>query len=114
MTSGVQERDFTYIEDVAEGLLRVGTVSAVPGAVVNLCTGRLTAVRDFVLTAARVLDMTEDQIRLGALEQRADEVWQGPLSTERMRSTLGWAPPTSIEAGIRATRDFVPDVEAPA
>ena len=107
LTSGEQERDFTYVEDAALGLLRLGTVSAVPGAVVNLCTGRRMPVKDFVMTAAAALGLREDQIRLGALTYRTDEVWQGPLSTDRLEGLLGWKPATTPAAGVRATRDFL-------
>ena len=45
LTAGTQLRDLTYVEDVAEGLLRLGLAQAEPGSVVNLATGHLTMVR---------------------------------------------------------------------
>ncbi|MCS6954395.1 MAG: NAD-dependent epimerase/dehydratase family protein, partial [Bryobacteraceae bacterium] len=55
LTAGFQKRDFTYVEDVAEGLLRLGATEAQPGDLVNVVTGRLTSVREFAQVAAEVL-----------------------------------------------------------
>src|SRR5205085_11129237 len=52
LSDGRQRRDFTYIEDVVEGLLRLGVAAPNPGSVVNMATGRLTSVRSFVQTTA--------------------------------------------------------------
>src|SRR5262249_12656469 len=47
LTSGTQERDFVYVEDVAEALLRLGLTHGAPGEVVNVASGRLASVRRF-------------------------------------------------------------------
>ena len=54
LSPGLQRRDFTYIEDVADGLLKLGLASAEPGEIVNLASGRLTTVRAFVEIAAGI------------------------------------------------------------
>lgn len=108
LTSGIQERDFTYVEDVAEGLLRVGLQPDWPkNRVVNLCTGILTSVRGFVEAAVEILEIEADKIRLGALSHRPDEVWQGPLDVARLARATGWTPSVTVREGIRATRDFL-------
>lgn len=103
LSAGLQRRDFTYVEDVAEGLLRLGAVGggAAPGEIVNLATGRLTAVREFATEAARVLGIAPDRLVFGALPTRAEEMQHDPVSVERLRELLGWVPSTSIADGVR-------------
>jgi nucleoside-diphosphate-sugar epimerase len=103
LTSGTQRRDFTYVEDAAEGLLRVGASDAEPGAVINVATGQLTTIRDFVLRAARVLHLPDGQLAFGALPPRPEEMRHDPVNISRLRELTGWSPTTSIEEGVRRT-----------
>lgn len=105
LTMGTQQRDFTYVEDVIEGLDRL--VAAAPAhAVMNLCTGRLTTVRTFIETAAEVLAIEPDRLGFGEVPTRAEEMQHQAVSNARLRATLGWQPSTSIRAGILATAKF--------
>ncbi len=103
LTSGEQRRDFTYVDDAAEGLLRIGMCDAEPGEVINVATGELTTIRDFVLRAARVLGLRNDQLAFGALPTRLEEMRHDPVNIARLRKLTGWSPATSIEDGVRRT-----------
>jgi nucleoside-diphosphate-sugar epimerase len=103
LTAGMHTRDFTYVEDVAEGLLRVGAASAIAGGVANLATGRLTSVRTFAKIAARILGIPEANLNFGAIPTRAEEMSHNPVSIERFRRIAGVVPQTGIEEGIRRT-----------
>lgn len=102
LTAGEQTRDFTYVRDVAEGLLRLGLLPGAP-PVVNLATGTPTTVRAFTRTAAGVAGVDAERLRFGEIPYPPGEVWQGAAEVSLLRSTLGWTPPTSVEEGIRAT-----------
>lgn len=106
MTEGRQRRDFTFVEDVAEGLLRLGAAAPQTGSVVNLATGRLETVRGFAETAARVLSVDMDLLRFGVLEERASEMAHDAVSVARLESLTGWCPPTLIADGIAATAAY--------
>ncbi|HYK62410.1 MAG TPA: NAD(P)-dependent oxidoreductase [Bryobacteraceae bacterium] len=103
LTAGTQLRDFTYVEDVAEGLLRLGLAQAEPGSVVNLATGHLTMVRSFAETAARILSMPMENLKFSAVPTRAEEMRHEPISIERLRQITRIVPSTGIEEGIRRT-----------
>jgi nucleoside-diphosphate-sugar epimerase len=103
LTAGRQLRDFTYVEDVAEGLLRLGASEVEPGEVVNLATGRLTSVRRFAETAGSLLGMPEAHLRFARLPARPDEMRHDPVTILRLRELISWTPPTTIEDGIRRT-----------
>jgi nucleoside-diphosphate-sugar epimerase len=106
MTSGEQKRDFTYVEDVAEGLLRLGLAAANPGEVVNLATGRLTSVRAFAESAATVLGLDPTRLEFGKLPIRGEEMKHSDVSIKRLRQLTGWTPTTAISEGIEKTLSF--------
>jgi nucleoside-diphosphate-sugar epimerase len=103
LTAGLQQRDFTYVEDVTEGLLRLGCSRARPGDVVNLATGRLSTVRTFVETAAMVLGIPPDCLHLGAIPTRPEEMRHDPVAVRRLRELTNWAPGIRPAEGIKRT-----------
>lgn len=115
MTDGLQRSDFTWIGDVAAGLLRLGVVPATAGGrtgvpalpdsrrgmVVNLASGRLLSVRDFAREAVTALGGAESLLRFGALPQRAETLEYEPVANARLRDlTGGWAPATTVAEGV--------------
>lgn len=103
LTQGVEARDFTYVEDVAEGLLRLGLTAARPGEVVNLATGRLTTIRQFAEKAADLAGMPRNDLRFGERESGSHEIFHGSVSIARLRELTGWSPFTTVEEGIWRT-----------
>jgi nucleoside-diphosphate-sugar epimerase len=106
LTRGSQQRDFAFVKDVAEGLLRLGLGHPPSGEVVNLATGRLTSVRHFAEEAARVMGIRPDRLRFGSLPIRPEEMSHGEVSLARLRQLVGWVPPTSVEQGLARTWAF--------
>ena len=106
LSSGVQRRDFAYVEDVAEGMLRLGLSAGSPGEVVNLATGRMTSVRAFAETAAVVLELPPDRLLFGAEPIRADEMQITGVDVSRLELRTGWKPDPDLERGIRRAALF--------
>lgn len=105
LTRGDQRRDFTWVGDVAEGLVRLGHSGPGP-EVVNLATGTLFSVRAFVQEAARILRLPDDRLEFGAQPTRPDEMPHIMVATDRLRAQIGWVPETSITRGIEQTVAF--------
>lgn len=103
LSEGRQRRDFTYVEDVAEGLLRLGTARGPAGWTVNLATGNLATVREFTEAAARVLRLDPARLRFGAIPTRPEEMEHLAVAVERLRELLGWVPETDPAAGLSRT-----------
>jgi nucleoside-diphosphate-sugar epimerase len=107
LTEGQQERDFSYVADVAEGILRLGLAVDIAPPVVNLAHGRMTRVRDFVRTVARVAGIGEDRLGFGDLPGRAEEMSHEPVNVDRLITlTGGWSPSIDEHEGIRSTLEF--------
>jgi nucleoside-diphosphate-sugar epimerase len=106
LTAGMQRRDFTYVEDVAEGLLRLGCTRAPWGEVVNLATGQTALVREFAQCAGEVLGIPEEHLRFGKRASREHDMTHAEVPLDRLRHLTGWQPATAIAAGIRRTHQF--------
>jgi len=101
LTSGKQRRDFTHVEDVVEGLLRMGVSEAPPGIVVNLATGELTSVRVFAETAAAVFGLGLERLDFGAVPVRGEEMFHGEVDVTPLERLLSWRPSISVADGLR-------------
>ncbi|MBT8405596.1 MAG: NAD(P)-dependent oxidoreductase [Gemmatimonadetes bacterium] len=107
LTEGLQRRDFTFVDDVAEGLLRLAaSIDGCP-ATLNLATGRLHRVRDFVEILADEAGIDASRLGFGDLPGRVSEMQHEPVAVARLRDALGgWTPGTAPRAGVRATLAF--------
>lgn len=94
---GRQTRDFVYVDDVVDALVR--TRERGSGLVVNVGTGSQTSLRDL---AALIGKNAPAPTYVAA---RADELTRFSLSPVRARIHLGWAPWTSLADGVAATRN---------
>ena len=98
--SGLQTRDFTYVEDTVAGTMRAAE-RAGDHDVLNLGTGRETTVLDLaraVLDAAGRPDLAPEMA-----PPRADEVHRRVADASRARRVLGWEPRWALEDGLRRT-----------
>ena len=107
LTKGDQERDFTYVEDAAEALLRLGISNAQPGEVLNVATSYLTSVRSFIEVAAARLGIRSDRLSFGALETRAEEMDHSAVNIDRFLHLTGWKTQMSLDQGVRRTVEFL-------
>jgi nucleoside-diphosphate-sugar epimerase len=103
LTAGKQRRDFTYVEEAAEGLLRLGSLSQEGLGAVNLATGTLESVRGFAERAAAVLGLPRERLRFGVLPDRPLEMHHREVNVGRLRTHCRWVPAMSIEEGVRRT-----------
>lgn len=105
MTQGSQTREFNYVEDLADGLVRVATAPGIDGELFNLGCGRETSIRD---VATLTLKLMGDPItpEFGVLEERPIEIPRMYADTTKTVERLGWSPATSLEAGLTRTIEW--------
>jgi nucleoside-diphosphate-sugar epimerase len=102
MTTGEQERDYLYIDDVVEAMLCSVSRPLPPGSVYNICSGHGVPVRDIVRQALRLMG-DPVRVHLGAVPTRPDEIWKFSGDNVAARQALGWRPRTGLEDGLRRT-----------
>jgi nucleoside-diphosphate-sugar epimerase len=103
LTAGVHKRDFVYVEDVAEALLRLGVSMAPAGEIVNVATGCLTTVRSFAKTTSRILGLSENRLSFGALSTRPEEMEHEAVNVSKLIRLTGWRPETTLKQGLIRT-----------
>jgi nucleoside-diphosphate-sugar epimerase len=101
LTAGTQERDFTYVEDAAEAMLRIGSLREAE-QVINVGTGENVSVREFAETAAGVFSIDRGLLRFGALESRPSEMKAARTDISRLYRLTGWKPARTVIEGIQA------------
>jgi nucleoside-diphosphate-sugar epimerase len=105
MTQGQQTREFNFVTDLVDGMVRAATTPGVEGELFNLGCGEEQSMRD---VAARVLSLMGDPVtpEFGALPDRPTEIWRMYSDSSKARSRLGWAPQVSLDDGLRQTIDW--------
>jgi UDP-glucose 4-epimerase len=95
---GRQARDFVYIDDAVDALVRA--VSRGGGLIINIGTGASTSIRDLWALVAPPGASTPRHVAAVA-----GDVGRLSLSPTRARIQLAWAPWTSLEVGLRSARE---------
>jgi UDP-glucose 4-epimerase len=105
LTDGLHKRDFVYVEDAADALMRLGLQGEIHGEV-NVATGVSTQVKDFVTTAAAILGISRESLRFGSLPTRPEEMCHEPVSIRRLLKATDWSPTIALREGIKKTASF--------
>jgi len=103
---GKQERDFTYVEDIVDGMM-AASQTIFDGTPINLGTGRRYKINDVVNTIFDILGWRPRKLKY----ERSMPV--GPLSRaldiRRAKDLLNWEPRFSLEEGLRRTIEWYMD-----
>jgi nucleoside-diphosphate-sugar epimerase len=102
--TGEESRDFVFVMDIVQGLLRCGTVADAVGEEFNLASSRETKVIDIANEVNRLLD---SRAGLVFQERRSwDRMLRRKGSFEKARRVLGYEPGTEFNDGLRQTVDW--------
>lgn len=104
LSSGKMEADWTYIDDMTDGILAAGLAPDVEGLTIDLGTGHVTTAREVVELVVDLLGTTIRPI-FGALPDRPGER-SHPADTRAARERLGWTATTSLRDGLRRTIEW--------
>jgi UDP-glucose 4-epimerase len=105
MTQGRQTREFNYVEDIVDGMIRCALVPGIEGELFNICCGDDVSIRTVTETIIKLLgDPIEPEF--GALPDRPTEIWTMRGDNTRARERLGWRPRWSLEDGLAKTIDW--------
>jgi len=92
---GRQTRDFVFVDDVVDALVRAGERGS--GLVVNIGTGVATSVRDLW---RRIAGATEAAVEPRHVHAPPDELARFAVSPVRARIHLDWSPWTTLDDGL--------------
>jgi nucleoside-diphosphate-sugar epimerase len=100
---GEQTRDFTYIANVVDGVLRACHAPEASGEVINVATGGRISLNELFnvvkrLTGASVQPLYE--------ETRAGDVRDSQADIQKARRLLGYEPTVTLEQGLASTVEW--------
>jgi UDP-glucose 4-epimerase len=100
--SGKQTRDFVYIDDVLDALVRSATAEAVNRGIINIGSGRETSISELVNQIAAV---TGHEINLISNPSKSGGVPRLVADISRARELLDFEPNTGLQDGLRLTME---------
>lgn len=102
--SGEETRDFTFVEDVVEGTLRMGVVEEAVGEAINLASETETRVIDL---ANWINELAGNDAGLVFKPRRDwDRVVRRRASIAKAKKILGYMPKVDIRAGLKMTYEW--------
>lgn len=104
VSGGAQLRDFCYVGDVTQGILRAFDVGAACGEVINLASGAPVTIRAVIEQVRALIGRGEPEF--GRIPYRPGENKELYADISRAKSILGWSPRTDLATGLRRTVEF--------
>jgi nucleoside-diphosphate-sugar epimerase len=99
--SGEETRDFTYVGDIVDGLLRAGVMESAVGEEFNLASGKETRILDL---AHMINEATGNKAGVRYVERRKWDTKSRLLaSVDKARRLIGYEPSTPLEVGLANT-----------
>ena len=102
--SGEETRDFTFVLDIVDALLRAGYYEQAIGQEMNIASGREV---NILQMAERVNELTGNRAGIVRAERRVWDTKKRLLaSIDRAKALLGYEPRMEFEAGLEATVEW--------
>ncbi len=100
---GGQTRDFTYIANVVDGVLRACEAPAAAGQVINVATGGRISLNQLLQTMNHIVGTDLEAVYK---EERAGDVRDSQADISKARELLGYTPHVPFEEGLRHTLEW--------
>jgi UDP-glucose 4-epimerase len=100
---GSQTRDFVFVSDLANGLIRAAETPAVGGEIFQLASGVETSLNELVSLLSEVSGVTPELL---FEPPRAGEIQRNNSLVDKARERLGHAPEVSLADGLALTWEW--------
>lgn len=97
------KRDFTYLEDTADAMIRALETENIEGEVINIGTGQTHKMQDILALIKRETRAEEKKVVQDKKRLRPRDVEILVTDNDKAKKILGWKPRTTFEEGIRKT-----------
>lgn len=102
--TGKETRDFTFVGDIVDGILRTGFYPEAIGEAMNLASGKETTIESLALM---INSLTQNKAGVRYVNRRK---WDTKLrllaSVDRAKALIGYEPKTEFETGLRKTQKW--------
>jgi UDP-glucose 4-epimerase len=100
---GEQTRDFTYVANVVDGVLRACEAPGASGEIINVATGGRISLNKLFAEMRKLIGA---DVKPAYAETRAGDVRDSQADITKARKILGYEPTVSFEDGLRKTVDW--------
>jgi nucleoside-diphosphate-sugar epimerase len=100
---GEQTRDFTYVANVVDGVLRACESPRASGEVINVATGGRISLNDLFQAVRRLTGSSLEPIYAA---ERAGDVRDSQADITKARELLGYTPGVMLEDGLNRTLEW--------
>jgi UDP-glucose 4-epimerase len=105
--TGEETRDFTYVDHIVDGTLRMGVIDKAIGEAVNLASETETKIIDL---ARSINEITGNSAGIVFRERRDwDKAIRRRASIDKARRILGYEPTISMKTGLSKVHDWIKD-----
>lgn len=101
--SGLQSRDFIYIDDIVNAWMLALESPASYGQVINVGSGTSLSINEMLDAVLRAFGHTRQTYPIRGEPELSGDQFRVLADVSRARTLLNWQPQTSFEAGLRAT-----------
>jgi UDP-glucose 4-epimerase len=103
--TGEETRDFTFVEDIVDGTLRLGVVPEAVGGAFNLASEKETKIID-IANMVNTLTGNESGVKLVA-RRDWDKITRRRASITKAKKDLGYEPKMNINDGIKKVYEWI-------
>ena len=100
---GEHTRDFTYVSNVVDGVLRACEAPKAAGEVINVATGGRISLNELLRTMNRIVGTNLEAVHQPS---RAGDVRDSQADITKAKTLLGYAPKVALDEGLRKTLDW--------
>ncbi|OIO73599.1 MAG: NAD-dependent dehydratase [Elusimicrobia bacterium CG1_02_37_114] len=101
-------RDFNYVEDTAEGFIKIAKSSKSIGEVINIGSGREVSIGEL---AKKIMKLCNREVKIVYDKKRfrpkKSEVHRLLADNRKAKKLIGWKPQFSLEEGLKKTIDWI-------
>ncbi|RLI19105.1 nucleotide sugar epimerase [Candidatus Bathyarchaeota archaeon] len=103
--TGEETRDFTFVDDIVDGTLRMGFIKEAVGEAINLASGTEIRIIDL---ANWINELTGNKAGIAFKPRRDwDKAVRRRASIEKAKKILGYEPKTDIKTGLERTYEWI-------
>jgi UDP-glucose 4-epimerase len=99
-------RDFVYIDDLVDALLRTGLTDEAYGEIFNIGSGGAISFGDVIRMIIEIAGGGKFAFAPFTAERKALEPGDYWADISKMRAIVGWSPKVTLDEGIRRTIDY--------
>jgi nucleoside-diphosphate-sugar epimerase len=100
---GEQTRDFTYVANVVDGVLRACEAPKAAGEAINIATGGRISLNELLRVMSGIVGV---EVKAIYKDERAGDVKDSQADITKAKTLLGYSPIVGLEEGLKRTLDW--------